>query len=128
MGFIQNLVDDPVKTVRESLSFFYGATQEQTERNNACAVLIAQIDEALYTAESLFTSPTDFIDLSVGTDWLAKHRDLLVDIQSQKIAIHKKAIRYKELAEKQQELDFMAKTLLQRIRLHNRNASHINDN
>lgn len=122
MGFIKELIDDPVKTVRESLSFFYGATQEQMERNNACDALIARIDEALGAAEAIFSSsPTECIDPDLGHAWQEENRDLLIDIQPHKISTLKKAAQFKQLTEKQQELDFAAKTLLQRIRRHNIN-------
>lgn len=125
MSIFRGLIDDPVKTVRESLSFFYGPTDDQAACNKGCDDLIAQVEAALAEMEALFISPLEQIDLEAGTEWQLRNKGLMIDIQPQRIAKYKTAAQFNLLEQKQREMDFMAKTLLPRIRKHNSNVAKL---
>lgn len=109
MGFISSLIDNYKRKIQE--------------RNDACASLIEEIDNASRSMNAIFSDVQNFIDPQQATIWTNQNAVLLNRIAMPNITWMRKANRYNQLITMQAGIMNMVQLLPQRIQQHNANVA-----
>ena len=93
--------------------------QRAKEREDICEAILLRVDDSIRAANSIFLSPTTYIDPIEEYKWRSENLSVLIESEPSAISHLRKTSKYTQLFQKQADLHNMSTALGNRIIRHN---------